>query len=680
VGLVRELVWHRGVARAAAAGLVVVLVLSANPLGSARPVLAADDPAATVIARYQARIPQLMVEQGIPGLAVALVDNDKALWTEGFGHLDRDDSPPVTADTIFAVQSMSKNFTATAVMQAAEAGRLDLDEPITTYLPDFTVHSAFEEHPEGKITLRMLLSHTAGFTMEAPLGNNYEFDPGTFDEHVRTISDTWLRFPVGTGYAYSNLGIDLAGFILERAYGAPFPVVVHDLLLRPLGMDRSTFDRDSIVAATNRAVGHTAPVPSRDLPVFDSMTAAGGLYSSAADLVRYLRFQLNDGSIDGRTVLDSTLMEEMRTVPAPHAGAQAGYALGMERYRWHASANADLFSHGGGGQGWLSDLWWSPPLGIGVAVLTNSADHHLQVELALSILADLAHEPGSVYLDRLLALPSRSAADSEDAYQLPADLAELIAGAGMAPLGDESTRWARYVGIYRTPDMGLLDPTRSPQRFLVEAGVPYLDADDPNDYQVLVRHRLTEIEPGLFVADDGETLDFRGTVPTWRNLDLVRVTGGPAPWQWALLATSAVVYVWWMIAAIVSTIWLRRRRPQAAEAVATRLHRWRLLIGVAAALTSILALGTIALLVAVPGLVDSGFLGWLEVPMAQRLMFHLPLALAVAAGCLVVLTALGWSRSWRSRAVQLRYGALVVASLALTAQLAAWHLISWGMT
>jgi CubicO group peptidase (beta-lactamase class C family) len=680
VGPVRESVWRRGMARAAAVGLVVALVLSADPLGSARPVRAADDPAATVIAKYQARIPELMAEQGIPGLAVALVDKDTVLWTEGFGHLDRDGSPPVTADTIFAVQSMSKNFTATAVMQAVGAGRLDLDQPITTYLPDFTVHSAFEEHPERKITLRMLLSHTAGFTMEAPLGNNYEFEPGEFDEHVRTISDTWLRFPVGTGYAYSNLGIDLAGFILERTYGAPFPEVLHDLLLGPLGMDRSTFDRDSIVAATNRAVGHTAPVPARDLPVFDAMTAAGGLYSTAADLARYLRFQLNDGSLDGRTVLDSTLMEEMRTVPAPHAGAQAGYALGMERYRWHASANADLFSHGGGGQGWLSDLWWSPPLGIGVAVLTNSADHRLQVELALSILGDLAHEPGSVYLDRLLALPSRPAADSEDAYQLPADLAELVAGAGMAPLGDESVRWARYVGIYRTPDMGLLDPTRSPQRFLVEGGVPYLDADDPNDYQVLVRHRLTEIEPGLFLSDDGETLDLRGPAPTWRNVDLITVAGGPAPWQWALLAASAVVSVWWLIAALVSMIRRRRGRPEPAEGVATGLPRWRLLVGAAATLTSILALGTIALLVALPGLVDSGFLGWLEVPVALRLVFHLPLALAVAAGCLVVLTAIGWSWGWRTRAAQLRYAALVVASVALTAQLAAWHLIGWGMT
>ena len=105
----------------------------------------------------------------------------------------------MTADTIFSVQSMSKMFTATAVMQAVAAGRLDLDEPITTYLPGFTVHSAFEEHPERKITLRMLLSHTAGFTHEAPVGNNNELEPGDFDAHVRSISDTWLRFPVGTG-------------------------------------------------------------------------------------------------------------------------------------------------------------------------------------------------------------------------------------------------------------------------------------------------------------------------------------------------------------------------------------------------------------------------------------------------------------------------------------------------
>jgi CubicO group peptidase (beta-lactamase class C family) len=664
--------------RTLVASLIIGLAASVLPLGSAPPPDAAADASASVIARYRERIPALMAEQAVPGLAVALVDADHELWVEGFGRLDGSGSAPVTADTMFAVQSMSKNFTATAVMLAVGAGRLDLDEPITTYLPGLTVNSAFEEHAERKVTLRMLLSHTAGFTMEAPIGNNYEREPGEFDEHVRSISETWLRFPVGTGYAYSNLGIDLAGYILERAYGAPFAEVVHDLLLGPVGMDRSTFDRESIVAATNRAVGHTAPVPAGDLPVYDAMTAAGGLYSSAADLARYLRFQLNDGSIDGRTVLDSALMEEMRTVPAPHAGAEAGYALGVERLRWHASANADLFTHGGGGLGWLSDLWWSPPLGIGVAVLTNSADHHLQGELALSILGDLAHEPGSVYRDRLLALPSRSAADSEEAYQLPASLADLVADAGMAPLGDESARWAQYAGIYRTSDMGVLDPTRSPERFFVEAGVPYLDADDPNDYRVLGRHRLTEIEPGLFLAENGETLDFRGPVPTWRSVDLVRVTGGPAPWQWALLVVSAVVSVWWLMAALVSTIRRRRRCREAAEESIAGPPRWRLLGGAAATLTAIFALGTSALLAVIPGLVDSGFLGWLEVPVVLRLAFHLPLALAAAAGCLVVLSAFNWSRAWWTRAVPWRNVALVVASVALTAQLAAWRLIGWG--
>jgi len=152
----------------------------------------------------------------------------------------------VSTKTIFGVESMSKVFTATAVMIAVQEGLVDLDEPIVTYLPDFTLHSAFEEYPERKITLRMLLSHTAGFTQEAPVGNNFELDPGTFDSHVQSISETWLRFPVGTGYAYSNLGIDLAGHILEQVYHGPFPEVMKEKVLDPIGMVHSTFDRQVI--------------------------------------------------------------------------------------------------------------------------------------------------------------------------------------------------------------------------------------------------------------------------------------------------------------------------------------------------------------------------------------------------------------------------------------------------
>ena len=84
----------------------------------------------------------------------------------------------------------------------------------------------------------------------------------------------------------------------------------------------------------------------------------------------------------------------------------AGYALGVARTGWYAGDNADLFSHGGGGFGFLADLWWVPQLQLGIAVLTNSADHHLQGDLALSILSDLVHQPGTVYQARLNALPA----------------------------------------------------------------------------------------------------------------------------------------------------------------------------------------------------------------------------------------------------------------------------------
>jgi CubicO group peptidase (beta-lactamase class C family) len=508
------------------------------------------DGVAAVIASYQARIPTLMDRKHIPGLAVALVDGDRVVWQQGFGQTDRDGDTPVTVDTIFSVQSMSKVFTATAVMQAVQSGRLDLDVPITTYLPGFTVHSAFEPDPERRITLRTLLSHTTGLTHEAPVGNNYEREPGDFDAHVRSISNTWLRFPVGTGYAYSNLGIDLAGHVLEQVWSKPLPAVMRDSLLAPLRMDHSTFDRAQVHATRDRAVGHSGHlVPP---PVDSPMTAAGGLWSSAADLGRFLRFQLGDGRIDGRTVLDATLMQQMRTVPAPNAGAPAGYALGVARTRWRAGQYLDLFSHGGGGNGFRSDLWWLPQLQLGIAVLTNSGEHDLQGALALGILHDLVSDPDSRYHDRMRGLPTQSDVVEPDGHWVaPPDLADRIAAVAMPASGQQTARWAGYAEWYRTGQPGAMDPTAAPSRFHVESGVPYFDAAEDG---TPVRHRLTEFQPGLFLADNGETLDLRGRSPRWRGLDLNPVTNGPLAWQWVLLALVLMIAAEWMLARVVGSV------------------------------------------------------------------------------------------------------------------------------
>ncbi|HSC74477.1 MAG TPA: serine hydrolase domain-containing protein [Gaiellaceae bacterium] len=648
------------------------LATSAGPLDSTQ--RAAANPAETVVSTYRERIPELMAEQGVPGLAVALVDRERALWVVGFGHVDGGGSAPVTADTIFSVQSMSKLFTATAVMQAVAAGRLDLDAPITTYLPEFTVHSAFEQHPERKITLRMLLSHTAGFTHEAPVGNNNELDPGTFDAHVRSISNTWLRFPVGTGYAYSNLGIDLAGYILQRVEGKPFAQAVRDSLLEPLGMRRSTFGRAEIRAAANRAVGHVHPYPHPPLDV--PMTSAGGLYASAADLGRFLRFQLNDGSIDGRVVLDRKWLDEMRTVPPPRAGAPAGYALGVARHRWNTWP--DLLDHGGAGYGFLSDLWWVPDVGIGIAVLTNSDGHQLQNKLALSILSDLLRAPG-VYRDRLLALPSRPPADDPDGlFEPPAGLASLVANTAMRATGDQVSRWAAYAGAYRRPIWGYLDPSGPPDRFVVDRGVPHFEARDP-ETESLARHRLVEVEPGLFLADNGETLDMRGQVATWRNFPLVRVSGGPSQWQWAILGAAALVALAWLVAALARAV-RRSDSRSSPTAQRTETRRWRRVAALVASATALLTLVTVALLVSMPGLVDAGFQGWLDFSLSERLALQFPLAVVVMGASTAALVAWGWVGRWWSRAVTLQYTGLAVATASLGVLLAGWHLIGWAMT
>jgi CubicO group peptidase (beta-lactamase class C family) len=666
---------RRSIGAAVTIALGLLLVMMSGATAAVAAPGAQRDGVAAVIASYQARIPMLMAQEHIPGLAVALVNGDRVVWQQGFGSTGRDGRTPVTVDTIFSVQSMSKVFTATAVLRAVQSGRLDLDVPITTYLPGFTVHSAFEPHPEQRITLRMLLSHTAGFTHEGPLGNNYEPEPGDFDAHVRSISDTWLRFPVGTGYAYSDLGIDLAGYILEQTWNKPFPVIMRDSLLAPLGMDRSTFDRVQVHASANRAVGHSAGMvpPPVDVP----MTAAGGLWASAADLARFLELQLGDGTLDGHALLDAPLVREMRTIPAPDAGAPAGYALGVARTHWRAGHYLDLFSHGGGGYGFLSDLWWLPQLQLGIAVLTNSDNHDLQGALALGILRDLVTDPDSRYHDRMLGLPIQpDVVEPDGKYVPPADLAARIAAVTTPASSQQTARWAGYPELYRTGKPGAMSPTNPPSRFHVESGVPYFDASEDG---TPVRHRLSEFASGLFLADNGETLDLRGPARRWRGLDLNPVTNGPLAWQWALLAVVVAVAVWWLMAGSVASIRRRRaagRTPTVGASpggrIARRLTATVTTVGVLAALV------TVAVIRAMPGVVDVGFLGWMAFPLPVRLALHLPLAVTILAAGVAALLAAGALRHWWTPRIRTRDAALAAALTALAAQLASWHLVAWG--
>jgi CubicO group peptidase (beta-lactamase class C family) len=258
----------------AATGIAVGAIGVNGPLESRPVTRATSGPAGALVGTERAAIIDAMRAEGIEGTSVCLIENGKVAWVEGFGTTGGHSPVAVDEQTIFSIQSTSKHFTAVGVLLAVQDGVLDLDVPISRYLPGFKVNSRFESNPQERITLRLLLSHRAGFTHEAPVGNNYEPAAAGFTAHVRSISDTWLRYPVGERYRYSNLGFDLAGFILQERAGMPYAEWLRRKLFEPLGMHDSTADAAVYTARRNRAVGHEKGYDS--VPAVTPLVASGG--------------------------------------------------------------------------------------------------------------------------------------------------------------------------------------------------------------------------------------------------------------------------------------------------------------------------------------------------------------------------------------------------------------------
>jgi CubicO group peptidase (beta-lactamase class C family) len=522
--------------------------------------------------RLTEEIPGELARREIPGLAIGICSAGEVLWSAGFGTTQRRDGSDVTTSTIFSVQSTSKMYTATAVLLAVQQSGLDLDEPVTTYLPEFEVSSAFEPRPAERMTLRHLLSHTAGFTHEAPAGSNYRIGRGSFEAHCQSIAGTWLRFPVGHHFEYSNLGIDLAGYIVQRVTGVPFARYVRRELLEPLGLQRSTFDPRAIAADRNRARGHwkVFAAARRPLPLKIPMVAAGGLYASVQDALRYVQFHLRGGE----QLLDPALLGEQYRIPFPAPGQSRGYGLGVYLDQWDPGVG--VRQHGGAGFGFLCQLCWIPELGLGAVVLTNSFGHTLHNELAARIVRELATSAGRVAGrppagpgddgaaapapagDGELAGPADASAAGEYIGRL-GDCAEVVAGPGrlrvrgagpgryrvlppaggsagyLQNLADGTTRYKNDPGA--TP-ASALDPDRAGTYVLKASGVtletyrilqdgdsPVIEMPDDNEEPGgrRLRLRLAPLAPGRYLSSMGEVLDLRPDRPVYANMQLTRV-------------------------------------------------------------------------------------------------------------------------------------------------------------
>jgi CubicO group peptidase (beta-lactamase class C family) len=556
---------------AAAASLVIPRRSMSNETGPV--VLQAPGEVRELIERERQAILATMAKENIPGAAVCFVHDGKLAWLEAFGVTDKHSNRAVDPNTIFSIQSTSKNLTATAIMLAVQRGFLDLDKPITAYLPKFTVNSRFESQPEKKITLRTLLSHRAGFTHESAVGNNYDNTAADFNSHVDSISQTWLRCPVNDRYRYSNLGFDLAGYILQAVIGKPFTECLRSLLFSPLGMNDATGDARDYAKRVNRAVGHLQG--HERVPVEIPIIPSGGIYVSARDMAAYLLLHVNKGKADNKTLLKEALWNEMHAFAYP-GSYSLGVAGGLLRF---GETDIRMLMHSGSGYGFGCMLRFYPQAKVGWALLFNRA-------------VGSAYQLGSGVTDELLTRrygrrTPRIMFDALPAITLPqTELQKLVGnwrGRGysrdfrlvdgaLVVDGDERRTPIRFTSpdqIASPPERPGGDPIQL--RYFREGQTPahleplltdiHLDYNDgPNDppgpdkgiwekyvgdysidqwgrplYPIKVHRKngylyidtarmVVEHEPGLFFTSDGESVDFRATNLRWGNIPLRRVS------------------------------------------------------------------------------------------------------------------------------------------------------------
>ncbi len=597
---------------------------------------------ASIIEELRRQIPQRMSAEGIPGFAVAVVDEQKILWVEGFGYTDWDRKFSVTTDTAFSIQSMSKSFTTTATLFAVQDGLVDLDTPISAYLPDFHVNSVFEESPERHITLRMLLSHTAGLAHEAAVGNNYDFPYRSFEEHIASITNTWLKFPVGRRYSYSNLGIDVVGYVLQVRSGKSFPDYVKAKVLVPLGMRHSTVSIPEIFAKHDRAIGHRGPLRP---PVGWLIIPSGGIWASANDMARFIRFHINRGALDGASLLRVDLVETMYTSPN-EASRRANYALGIYRV---SKNGARLFQHGGGGFGFNCSMIWYPELKLGAVALSNKEHRRLCFDLPGEILDAIIAAQPEAYAERAKAKPVVRPALASPSPETPLSdsrLAELLASRGLSADAAAFERWKKYCGTYVWTTWGI--PEASAR------------ISERHGHLCLDEARLTEVLPGLFLTPAGDSLDFRGREPSVRNVRVVKVNNEVLLLRISLYAVCGLLFI--SSLCIGPVRWFLHRRRESAGTVGVAL-RWSCVL---AALAAGFSLVCLALITLVPNLV---YVPW---PASRRELYPpglgvvmtLPYANLVLAGGAVLLMAAAWGKDDRTRAVRIHQVLVTIALLA----------------
>jgi CubicO group peptidase (beta-lactamase class C family) len=311
-------------------------------------------------------------DKRLPSIAAAVLRDGEVVWETAVGSAEVGLTARATPDTQYRLGSITKTFTAAAIMQLRDAGELELDDPLDAHI------AAVKHAP----TLRRLLSHTSGMQREthddAWLHRRFADVP----ELIETLDAAERVLPAGVRFHYSNLAFALLGIVVERVSGLPYRQYVEERLLQPLGLARTSFE-PAEPAATGYLVQPYVDGTWVEAPVeTGAWIAAGQLWGTVRDLARWAAFLADPDE----SILRRETMEEMRTVQtlSDHVRWTAGYGLGLQLLR---DGERILVGHSGSMPGFIASLFFAPADRAGVAVLTNSSTARLR-PLTLQLVAD----------------------------------------------------------------------------------------------------------------------------------------------------------------------------------------------------------------------------------------------------------------------------------------------------
>lgn len=328
------------------------------------------------VTELDATIQEWLVTLEVPGVAVGVIAGGKE-YSAGFGVTNIDHPLEVDAETLFQIGSIGKTYTATTIMRLVDAGLIDLDAPVRTYLPEFQVA---DEAVAEAVTVRQLLNHSAGW-----LGDVFT-DTGNGDDaialYVEQLSENPQIAPLGEYFSYNNSAFITAGRIIEAVTGQTYLKALTEQVLEPLGLERTFLYPDQVMTEAF-ATGHTGAVSTfeGDLVVAQpwalprAVTPAGNHIASIQDLLRYARFHLGDGTdVDGNVVLQPATMAAFST-PTVAGGAVGDVVIDGLAVAWMIREidRTLVQQHGGSTNGQEALLVLVPERQFALGLLTNAS-------------------------------------------------------------------------------------------------------------------------------------------------------------------------------------------------------------------------------------------------------------------------------------------------------------------